>query len=39
MNMQIGGKVPFDPNELRRMVLSFVPTSMSLTPKSVMTYQ
>jgi len=39
MNMQIGGKVPFNPNELRRMVLSFVPTSMSLTPKSVMTYQ
>jgi hypothetical protein len=39
MNMQIGGQLPFNPNELRRMVLSFVPTTISLTPKFVMTYQ
>lgn len=39
MNMQIGGKLPFNPNELRRMVLSFVPTTISLTPKFVMTYE
>jgi hypothetical protein len=39
MNMQIGGNLPFNPNEQRRMVLSFVPTTISLTPKFVMTYQ
>jgi hypothetical protein len=39
MNMQIGGKLPFNPNEQRRMVLSFVPITISLTPTSVMTYQ
>ena len=39
MNMQIGGKLPFNPNEQRRMVLSFVPTTISLTPTYVMTYQ
>jgi hypothetical protein len=38
MNMMIGGKLPFNPNELRRMVLSFVPTTISLTPKFAMTY-
>lgn len=38
MNMQIGGKLAFNPNDLRRMVLSFVPTTISLTPKFVMTY-
>jgi plastocyanin len=39
MNMQIGGELPFNPNELRTMVLSFVPTTVSLPPKFVMTYQ
>jgi hypothetical protein len=39
MNMEIGGKLPFNPNELRRMVLSFVPTTINLVPNLVMTYQ
>jgi hypothetical protein len=39
MIMQIGGELPFNPNELRRKVLSFVPTTISLTPKFVMAYQ
>ena len=38
MTMQRGGKLPFNPNEIRRMILSFVPITISLTPKFVMTY-
>jgi hypothetical protein len=38
MVMQIGGKLPFNSNQHRRMVLSFVPTKISLPPTIALTY-
>jgi hypothetical protein len=38
MVMQIGGKLPFNPNKLRSMVLSFVPTTVSPSPTIALTY-
>jgi plastocyanin len=38
MVMQIGGKLPFNAGKLRSMVLSFVPTKVSLPPTIALTY-
>jgi hypothetical protein len=38
MVMQIGGKLPFNPNNMRSMVLSFVPTKVTLPPIVALTY-
>jgi hypothetical protein len=38
MVMQIGGKLPFNPNKMRSMILSFVPTKVTLPPIVALTY-
>src|ERR1043166_4375178 len=39
MNMMIGGKIPFNPNESRRVVLSFIPKNITIPPRTALTYQ
>jgi hypothetical protein len=39
MNMTIGGKIPFNPNEARRVLLSFVPKTISIPPTTAISYQ
>jgi hypothetical protein len=39
MNMMIGGKIPFNPNESRRVVLSFIPKNLTIPPRTALTYQ
>jgi plastocyanin len=38
MNMLVGGKLPFNSNQSRSMVLSFVPTNIAYPPTTSMTY-
>jgi Plastocyanin len=38
MNMLVGGKLPFNPQQASSMVLSFVPTNISYPPDISMTY-
>jgi len=39
MNMMKGGKIPFNPNEVRRVPLSFVPKTISIPPTTAINYQ
>jgi plastocyanin len=38
MNMLIGGKLPFNPKQARSILLSFVPTTVTIPPTTIMTY-
>jgi hypothetical protein len=39
MNMMVGGKISFNPDESRRVVLSFVPKTIAIPPTIALTYQ
>ena len=39
INMMIGGKIPFNPNESSRVVLSFIPKTIAVPPTIALTYQ
>jgi hypothetical protein len=38
MNMMVGGKLPFDPKETQRIMLSFVPKTIHFPPTTSITY-